>query len=186
MRKLSKVLSVLLAIVLLFSTASIGVEAAYSAYKDAAITRYDVIDKPVLTPDQYASMAMDEVDRMLAEENIKIEYDLAGLFTIVADFTSVDKALDAVVDNYGSIQDLLPRLGGDIQNLDFSALLECPRRTEAGATDADIFLKLLEFLADNAAIIKKEMEYEGLSVIISVRECLEEAKRRIKREALKK
>ncbi|MBQ7542668.1 MAG: hypothetical protein IJT44_10310 [Clostridia bacterium] len=155
MRKLSKVLSVLLAIVLLFSTASIGVEAAYSAYKDAAITRYDVIDKPVLTPDQYASMAMDEVDRMLAEENIKIEYDLAGLFTIVADFTSVDKALDAVVDNYGSIQDLLPRLGGDIQNLDFSALLECPRRTEAGATDADIFLKLLEFLADNAAIIKK-------------------------------
>ena len=41
-------------------------------------------------------------------------------------------------------------------------------------------------LEENAAIIKKEMEYEGLSVIISVRECLEEAKRRIKREALKK
>ena len=41
-------------------------------------------------------------------------------------------------------------------------------------------------LEENAAIIKKEMEYDGLSVIISVRECLEEAKRRIKREALKK
>ncbi|MBQ7546687.1 MAG: FIVAR domain-containing protein [Clostridia bacterium] len=155
MRKLSKVLSVLLAMVLLFSTVSIGVEAAYNAYKDAAITRYDSIDKPVLTPDQYASMAMDEIDRMLAEENIKIEYDLAGLITIKADFSSVDKALKSVSDLYGQIQPLLGTLKGDIQNLDFSALLECPKRGDAGSTDADIFLKVLEFLSDNAGIVKK-------------------------------
>lgn len=155
MRKLSKVLSVLLATVLLFSTVSIGVEAAYNAYKDQAITRYDSIDKPVLTPDQYASMAMDEIDRMLAEENIKIEYDLAGLITIKADFSSVDKALKSVSDLYTSIQPLLGTLRGDIEHLDFSALLECPKRGDAGATDATIFLKVLEFLADNAGIIKK-------------------------------
>ena len=59
MRKFSKVLSVLLAMVLVFSAASIGVEAQYSAYKDSAITSYDSIDKPILTMDQYASMAMD-------------------------------------------------------------------------------------------------------------------------------
>ena len=155
MRKLSKVLSVLLAMVLVFSTASIGVEAAYNAYKDNAITRYDSIDKPVLTPAQYASMAMDEVDRMLAEENIKIEYDLAGLITIKADFSSVDKALKSVSDLYSSIQSLMSTIGGDIENLDFSALLECPKRGDGGSTDADIFLKLLEFLADNAGIVKK-------------------------------
>ena len=80
MSKLSKVLSVLLAIVLLFSTASVGVEAAYEAYKDAAITRYDTIDKPVLTTKQYASMALDEVDRMLGERNLKIKYDVVGMF----------------------------------------------------------------------------------------------------------
>lgn len=41
-------------------------------------------------------------------------------------------------------------------------------------------------LEENTATIKKELEYEGLSVIIAVRECLEEAKRRIKREKLNK
>ena len=58
MSKLSKVLSVLLAMVLLFTSASIGVEAAYNAYKDTAITGYDSIDRPILTTDQYASMAI--------------------------------------------------------------------------------------------------------------------------------
>lgn len=161
MSKLSKVLSVLLAMVLLFSTASIGVEAAYTAYKDGAITRYDSIDKPVLTPAQYASMAMDEVDRMLGEANLKIKYDLAGLIAIEADFTSIDKALDSIADIYNDVKSMLPTIGGDVATIDFSALvnsdgsLACPKRTTAGRTDADIFYSLLEFLNDNAETIAK-------------------------------
>lgn len=41
-------------------------------------------------------------------------------------------------------------------------------------------------LEENTEVIKKELKYEGVSVIISLRECIEEAKRRIKRESLKK
>lgn len=155
MRKFSKVLSVLLAMVLVFSAASIGVEAQYSAYKDSAIMSYDSIDKPILTMDQYASMAMDEVDRMLAEENIKVNFDLAGLLTISADFSSMDKALDSIASVYADIESLLPTIGGDVQKLSFEALLNAPRRTTVGASDADIIVALFQFLADNAAIVAK-------------------------------
>ena len=161
MSKLTKVLSVLLALVLLFSTASIGVEAAYNAYKDNAITRYDTIDRPVLTPAQYASMAMDEVDRMLGEANLKIEYDVGGVIGINADFTSVDKALKSVADLYGSVKSMLSTIGGDVQNLNFSALVNesnnQPKvlRSTAGKTDADIIIALLQFLKDNSNIIAK-------------------------------
>lgn len=155
MRKFTKILSVLLAMVLVFSAASIGVEAQYYAYKDSAIMSYDSIDKPILSMEQYASMAMDEVDRMLAEENIKVEFDLAGLLTIKADFSSIDKALDSIASVYADIESLLPTIGGDVQNLNFEALLNAPRRGTAGASDADIFSALFQFLADNAALVAK-------------------------------
>ena len=155
MRKFTKILSVLLAMVLVFSAASIGVEAQYYAYKDSAILSYDSIDKPILSMEQYASMAMDEVDRMLAEENIKVEFDLAGLITIKADFSSIDKALDSISSVYADIESLLPTIGGDVEQLNFSALLDAPRRTTAGTSDADIFAAVFQFLADNAAIVAK-------------------------------
>ena len=153
-----------MAMVLLFTTASIGVEAAYSAYKDGAITRYDSIDKPVLDANQYASMAMDEVDRMLGEANLDIKYDVAGMFEIKANLTSIDTTLDAIAENLQLVKGALSTLGGDIERLDFSALvnmntnpvsLVCPKRTTAGKTDKDIFFALLKFLKDNSAIIAK-------------------------------
>ncbi len=165
MSKLSKVLSVLLAIVLLFSTASVGVEAAYEAYKDAAITRYDTIDKPVLTTKQYASMALDEVDRMLGERNLKIKYDVVGMFELDVDLSSVDNALDSIARNLQLVRgSTLEMIGGDIARINFSALvnmnnnpvtLTCPKRTTAGKSDIDIILSLLKFLKDNSDIIAK-------------------------------
>ncbi|MCL2706449.1 MAG: thiamine pyrophosphate-dependent enzyme, partial [Spirochaetaceae bacterium] len=35
---------------------------------------------------------------------------------------------------------------------------------------------------ENVKIFKEELEYEGLSVILAVRECIEETKRRLKKE----
>lgn len=149
--------------VMVFSLASIGVEAEYRAYKDNAITRYDSIDRPVLTTAQYASMAMDEVDRMLGEANLKIEYDVAGLLNIEADFTSVDKALGAIAENYGKVRSLIESGTinlGDISSLNMSALVTADnkptvKRDSAGKTDIDIFLALLKLLKDNAQLIAK-------------------------------
>lgn len=155
MRKFSKVLSVLLAMVLVFSSFSIGAEAAYSAYKDSAITSYDAVDKPILTTEQYASMALDEVDRMLAEENLLIEYDLAGLLTIKADITSVDAALNSVRDLWAQVVPLFGVIGGDVPNLNADAILNAPLRTADGYTDLDILYALFQFLADNAKVVAK-------------------------------
>ncbi|MBQ3150818.1 MAG: FIVAR domain-containing protein [Clostridia bacterium] len=155
MRKFSKILSVLLAMVLVFSSFSIGAEAAYTAYKDSAITSYDSVDKPILTTEQYGSMALDEVDRMLAEENMLINFDLAGLLTIKADITSVDATLLSLRDLWKEVEPLLSVIGGDVRYLDVSSLLNAPLRTDEGYTDLDIVYALFQFLADNAKIVGK-------------------------------
>ena len=146
---------------MVFSAASIGVEAAYSPYKDDAIQSYDSIDKPILTTDQYASMAMDEIDRMLAEANLLVSFDLAGILSIEADFSSLDKALLSIQDVYKKAKPLLGTIKGDVENIDFTALVDldgnltCPMRDDDGATDLDIFLHVFQFLADNAEIVAK-------------------------------
>lgn len=79
MRNFKKVLSALLAMVLVFGTMTIGAESAYLAYKDSALDNYDSINKPILSTGQYSSMLLDEVDRMLAKENMLLNLDLPVL-----------------------------------------------------------------------------------------------------------
>jgi len=156
LRKLTKVLSILLAMVLVFSVASIGVEAQYSAYKDVEMV-YDSIDQPILSTEQYASMAMDELDRMLMKENITVNEKLLAI-EFKLDFSTIDKSLDSVDYVLGKLNaSLLDRLG-DVGDMDFSALQNCPRRVDAGATDLDIFAAVFQFLADNAGILKKVVD----------------------------
>lgn len=163
MSNLKKILSVLLAVVMVFSITSIGVEASYSAYKDAGITNglgYDVIDKPILSVEQYASMACDEVDRMLGEANIKINENVGGLLDIKLNATSIDSALDDVGTLWSSVEGLISSMGdklGDLKNLDMSALIGngAPRRRSTDKTDLDLLLSLFDFLDDNKTVLAK-------------------------------
>ena len=102
MRNSKRILSVLLAMLMLCSTFAIGAQAAYSEYKDQNITRYDSIDKPVFTAEQLASIALDEVDRMLLEmdeTSIKVP-----IINVTIDYSSIDKALDSLARIYnGSV-----------------------------------------------------------------------------------
>ena len=67
MSKSKKLLSLLLATIMVFSTFAVGASAAYADYKDEAITGYDSIDKPIFTTEQLASIALDAIDAMLAD-----------------------------------------------------------------------------------------------------------------------
>lgn len=155
MRKSKKVLSALLAMVMLFSCMSIGANATYAAYKDAAITSYDNICKPMLTTEQYSSMLLDEVDRMLGEANIYESFDLS-IVSITLDATSVDKTIESIKTAWDMVKGLTGAIGGDIQNIDMSALTEeCPYRGTGGKYDYDILYSIFEFLKDNKDIIKK-------------------------------
>ncbi len=40
-------------------------------------------------------------------------------------------------------------------------------------------------LDENVKVLREEFDYQGISVILSVRECIEETKRRLKREKAK-
>ncbi len=165
MSNAKRFLSVILAIVMICSTLVIGANAAYVAYKNEAIAdQYDHLDKPVLTTEQYASAAMDEVDRMLNKEQIKLTRDeLFGIGEL--DVTSIDAALDSVYALVnGNLFDMAKKTGllGDLGNLSVEAFKTESaggvRRGTAGKTDVDIIFAVLQFLHDNTNLLVSFVE----------------------------
>lgn len=161
MRKPKRILSVLLAMLMVCSTLAIGANAAYSEYKDNNIQSYDSIDKPVFTAAQLASVALDEVDRMLMEmdtTSIKVP-----IINVTIDYSSIDKALNSLAKIYnGSVWNTVTSIAGDLKNLNFAALNIDPngnfaangcRRTTAGKTDLDVLYSVISFLYDNRALL---------------------------------
>jgi len=143
MKQSKKLLSVILAIIMVFSSVSI-VASARAEWLDGAVS-YNNLDKAVLTTEQFATAALDEVDRMLDKEQIVMTQD--EIFVGDLDLTSVDNALDSVntILN-GSLWTQYSSLLGDLQNLDISALTK-RRRSDS---DLDVINSLLKFLYDNS------------------------------------
>lgn len=155
MKKAKRILSFLMAFVMLSSILSVAASAKAN-YKDAAITTYDDLDKPVFTLDQQCSMVLDYVDVMLAEENMVIDLSVLGTL----DLTSVDNALNGITDLIGgALFAIFGGLLGDLKNLNINAI-ESPRRssTPAGTADKTVVLALLQFLNDNKGIISKVVD----------------------------
>ena len=122
MSNAKRFLSVILAMIMVLSTLVVGAS-AYSAYKDDAIkSQYNKLDKPVLTTEQYASAAVDELDRMLGKEQIKLEKsDLYGIGEL--DLTSVDKTMESVYNFVtGRTFETFKGMLGDLANLTANAL----------------------------------------------------------------
>ncbi len=162
MSNAKRFLSVILAIVMMCSTLVIGANAAYTAYKDSAIIdQYNDLDKAVLTTDQYASAAMDEIDRMLTKEQLKFTRE--DIIVGDIDLTSIDAAMDSVyaIVN-GALFSSLKGMLGDLQNLNADAFATEAkggvRRGTAGKTDADIVYAVLQFLHDNTDLLVSFVE----------------------------
>ena len=153
MKSAKRFLSVILAVILVCSTLVVGASAAYNAYKgDAIKNSYNELDKPVLTLDQYASAAMDEIDRMLAKEDISLNVYIGTL-----DLSSVDNTFDSVYSLVTSRTfELAGGLIGDLGKLSANALRPESaggvRRGTANKSDLDIIYALIEFLHDNKQI----------------------------------
>ena len=107
MKKSIRILSILMAFVMLIGNFSV-MGSAYHAYKGTAIAGdYNDVDSPEFTLDQYASMALDELDRMLNKEQMVL--DLLGLLTL--DLTSVDATIASVLSFLDTGAALIPLLG---------------------------------------------------------------------------
>ena len=148
MSNAKRFLSVILAMIMVLSTLVIGAS-AYSAYKGDAIKgQYNKLDKPVLTTDQYASAAVDELDRMLGKEQIKLEKsDLYGIGEL--DLTSVDKTMESVYNFVtGRTFETFKGMLGDLANLNANAFATVRR----SSGDINVLYAVLQFLYDNKGI----------------------------------
>ncbi|MBQ3604410.1 MAG: hypothetical protein IJA02_11260 [Clostridia bacterium] len=162
MSNFKKLLSMLLAIVMICSTFAVGAQAAYADYKDDAITGYDSIDQPIFTAAQLASLSLDAIDAMLAdldETSIKIP-----VINVTLDYSSIDTALDSLENIYnGTAWKTIVNIAGDLGGLQFKAINTTPsesfpqaegcRRTTAGKTDVDVLISVFNFIGDNAALL---------------------------------
>ena len=144
MKQSKKLLSMILAIIMVFSSVSI-VASARADWLDDAIS-YNSIDSAELTPEQYATAALDEVDRMLGKEQIVLTQD--DIMVGELNLTSIDNALDSVntILN-GSLWTQFKGLLGDLSKLNISALTERRR----SSTDTAVINSLLKFLYDNSS-----------------------------------
>ena len=148
MKKMKRLLAVILASLLILSSATAAASAyKYDSYKDGKLTKYDFTDSVVLTTEQYASMLLDYADEALAKENITMDLSILGEL----DATSIDNALSSVyklIDSNGAILNL----AGDLKHVKVSAIKDARR---SNGTDVAVINSLLQFLADNNPIIKK-------------------------------
>ena len=148
MKKMKRLLAVILASLLILSSATAAASAyKYDSYKDGKLTQYDFTDSAVLTTEQYASMLLDYADEALAKENITMDLSILGKL----DATSIDNALSSVyklIDSNGAILNL----AGDLKHVKVSAIKDARR---SNGTDVAVINSLLQFLADNNSIIKK-------------------------------
>ena len=146
MKKMKRLLAIILASLLILSSATAGAS-AYQAYKDDALTKYDFTDTAVLTTEQYASALLDYADKALAKENITMDLSILGKL----DATSIDNALSSVYKLINGNKILL-WMAGDLNSVNVDAIKN-PRRSNT--TDVAVIKALLQFLADNKGIVKK-------------------------------
>ncbi len=146
MKKMKRLLAVILASLLILSSAT-AAASAYQAYKDDALTKYDFTDSPVLTTEQYASMILDYADKELAKANIKMDLSVLGTL----DATSVNNALQSI---YTIGNKSILGLAGDAKNLKVNMLKD---RRRGSHPDVDVIKSVIEFLGhdNNRNIIKK-------------------------------
>lgn len=146
MKKSIRILSLLMAFAMLIGSFSV-MGNAYEAYKDSAV-KYNDVDSPEFTTEQYASMALDEVDRMLLKEKIVLDIYIGTL-----DLGSIDTTLGSVEELLTSAQNLLPLLGDASAIPTYFAPASAVRRTNN--TDVEVIKGLFDFIANIAPIGEK-------------------------------
>ena len=153
MKKMKRLLAIILASLLILSSATAGAS-AYQAYKDDALTKYDFTDTAVLTTEQYASALLDYADKALAKTNLKDE-----VVGIKYDFTSINNALDSIyyIREGSTVKFLLPLLG-DIEELDVSSIKDARRDEKKNGADIAVIKSVLEFLSVNKGLVAKAVK----------------------------
>ncbi len=146
MKKSTKLLSVLLAVVMIFSSLSV-VAFAYGDYKNVGEEYYDTNDNPrtfLYTDEQRASIVMDLLDGILGDLNL-VNTKILG---IKVDLTSYD----GIVETFSnSLVRTLVGSAGQLEALDYSAIQSAKSRSAGG--DVAALESLLKTVALNGGLV---------------------------------
>ena len=148
MKKSTRILAILMAFVMLLGSFSV-MGSAYEAYKGNNIKdQYNDVDAVEFTLEQSASMALDEIDRMLAKEQLVLDVFIGTL-----DLGSVNTTLTSVLGLVKSVETLLPLLGDASALPSFVTPLEGVQRFED--SDLDVVYALLNFISKISPLAEK-------------------------------
>ncbi len=144
MKKSTRIISLLLAFMMMMGTMSVAASAYHADYLDSAITdQYNSIDKVELELEQKASILLDQLDVMLQKEDIYIDIPLIGSI----DLRSTDAALNSIYSLTGNwlFGDLIV---GDLGVLEDSrAEIADIRRADSDHSDMEVIQSLVAYLA---------------------------------------
>ena len=151
MKKAKRILSFMMAIVMMTSAFSI-VAQGRASYVDSYLTNYDDLDRPVVTFNQACTMVLDSLDVMLAKGNQVIDLSILGSLRL----TSLNNAMSDISGLVNGLTfTLFSWMLGDLGDLNVDAI-ESPRRTTAQDTaDTTVLYALLQFANDNKNIVGK-------------------------------
>ncbi|MBE6715728.1 MAG: hypothetical protein E7573_02300 [Ruminococcaceae bacterium] len=147
MSKMKKVMAVLMSVVMLCGTVSVAASAAYSPYLgDAIIGQYNSIDKVDLSVEQESSILLDELDIMLAKEEIFLDIPIIGTI----DLTTIDGALNSIYNLTGNWLFGSLTVGDLVVLKEHRADIASVRRSTEGETDKDVIASLVTYLSNCA------------------------------------
>ncbi len=144
MKKSTRIVSLLLAFIMMMGTMSVAASAYHSGYLDEDITdQYNSIDKVELELNQKASILLDQLDIMLVKEDIYIDIPLIGSI----DLRSTDAALDSIYSLTGNwlFGDLTVGELGVLE--DSRDLISTKRRSSTEYSDMEVIRSLVAYLA---------------------------------------
>ncbi|HIT54306.1 MAG TPA: dockerin type I repeat-containing protein [Candidatus Fimivicinus intestinavium] len=149
-----RLLSVFLAVVMVFGCVSVGVSAAYSPYLDGALitgNNYNSIDQVTLTTEQQASLLLDKVDQALEDAGLSIDIPLIGTL----DLTSVDAALGSIYSVTGNWLFGSATVGDLVVLEDNRSDIATIRRSSEGYYDDDVLASVVTYLGHCAPTLSK-------------------------------
>ncbi len=160
MKKMKKLLSVLLAVVISLSCMSVMASAAKTTYQSVdnldslgAYSPYGTVTR--LSSEERTSILLDFLDNMLPTLNIKLDdINLLNIVTIKINFTSVDNLLESI-DSFAGLKTILKigsGLVGDLKNLSLDSWKS--EMSRAKNTQEEIVFEIFELLASNTTLIE--------------------------------
>lgn len=154
MKKSLRILSLVLAVVMVMGSMSV-LASAYAPYRGdpSSITlNYDDVDIPSFSVDQYASMALDALDKLLAEKHLVVDIYIGTL-----DLSSVNGTVQSVKQLIAKVENILGLLGDglSLKGILENTILKTNNETNRSKGDLQVIWDLLDLIGALKGILQK-------------------------------